>query len=196
MPCLDQAAVDKIAAGLAFVVTTSLPALVLVAVLEILIWSLIGWLPPLVFTAGAALLVIVAINASYRDGDWRPVWRRRLEVAGAVLLLPLAILAGMALAARVMAFGFTANRVMAAALVLLLAAYALAYLAAALISLGGGRSMERIETANLAMAEQSWRLTHRAVTPGKFDDLYLSRSGLRFGHEALETLRRASTSKP
>jgi len=101
--------------------------------------------------------------------------------------------------------------VVAAALVLLLSAYALAYAGAALISLGGGRAMERLETGNRVMAfvvismmaamvtpladpvrlaaeEQSWRLAHGAVTPGKFDYTWLRKSGLRFGHDALRQL--------
>ena len=134
--------------------------------------------------------MIAAINASYRNGEWRPGWRRRLEFAGAILLLPTATLSAIALQARVASLGFTADRVLAAALVLLLLAYALAYAGAALISLGGGRAMERLETGNrimafvvigilaamvtpladpvrLAVAEQSWRLAHGAVAAGQ-----------------------------
>lgn len=96
----------------------------------------------------------------------------------------------------------------ATACVLLLWAYALTYAGAALISLSGGRWMERIERANLAMAfvamslfatlasplgdpvrlavaNQNWRMAHGRVAPQAFDTGYLRRSGLRFGRDVL-----------
>ncbi len=138
-------------------------------------------------------MLVIAINASYRGGDeWRPLWRRRAEFAAAFLLPPLAALAVTSLEARVAQFGFTAPRVVATACVLLFCAYALAYAGAALISLGGGRWMARIERANLlmafvamsliatlasplgdpvrlAVANQNWRMTHGRVAPEAFD---------------------------
>ena len=93
------------------------------------------------------------INASYRDGTaWRSYWRRRSEFAGGLVLVPLAMLAALALAARVQAIwldrrpGFCRGRVM------LFGGYALFYAGVALISLGGGGWMERIEGSNLALA--------------------------------------------
>ena len=211
MQFLDRLALRRIEAGLVYILTGTLPFALVFSMLGILLWSLTHWLPPLAFSAAAAALIIVGINASYRDGEWRPQWRRRLEFAGALLLLPLVTLCALALQMRVAGFGFTDTRVMALALVLLLSAYALVYAGAALISLGGGRAMERIETANLVMAfvvisvltamatpladpvrlavaEQSWRLSHGIVAPDKFDCRYLRKSGLRFGREALAHL--------
>ena len=208
---LNRPVLHRIERGLVYVLTASLPVALLFSVLEILVWSLTRWLPPFALSAATGTLMIAGINASYGDGGWRPQWRRRLEYAGAILLLPLAILAVMALYSRVTSFGFTANRVVAVALLLLLSAYALTYAGAALISLWGGRAMERLETANLlmafviigafvamitpladplrlAVAEQSWRLLHGAAALGKFDYLWLCKSGLRFGHEALQRL--------
>ena len=106
--------------------------------------------------------------------------------------MPLAVLAAFALEARVAQFGLTAPRIVAVAALLLLGAYALTYAGAALISLGGGRWMQRIEGANLAMAlvalsliatlaspladparlavaAQNWRVTHGQVAPEAFD---------------------------
>ena len=211
---LDDAAPRRIEPGLTYVLASCLPVAIFISVLEILFWSLTHRLPPLVLSIATGGLMIAAINASYRDGSWRPEWRRRLEFAGAILLLPLAILTALALQARAAQFGFTANRVLALALVLLLSAYALAYAGAALISLGGGRAMERLEIGNLVIAfmamsmlammvtpaadpvrlavmEQSWRLTHGVVVPAKFDYGWLRKSGLRFGHEALARLGRS-----
>jgi len=208
---LDGAVLRMISAGLAQALTATLPVLALLSVGLILFWSWTRWLPPLMLPVLLGLFMAIGINASYRNGDWRPWWRRHLEFAGALLLPALVTLSAMALQVRVAAYGFTGVRVMALALVLLLAGYALAYAGAALISLGGGRAMERMETANLAMAfvvagvlaamaspladpvrlavaEQSWRLTHGVVKPAKFDTTWLSKSGLRFGHEALRRL--------
>jgi len=92
---------------------------------------------------------------------------------------------------------------------LLFIAYALTYAGAALISLGGGRWMARIERANLTMAfvimslfatlasplgdpvrlavaNQNWRMLHGRVAPETFDYAYLRQSGLRFGRAVLE----------
>jgi len=44
------------------------------------------------------------------------------------------------------------------------------------------------DPVRLAVAEQSWRLTHGAVAPAKFDYVYLRNAGLRFGYEALQRL--------
>ena len=208
---LDGAILRMASDGLASALTAMFAVAIFAATFAILFWSLTRWLPPLALSMLTALILTVGINASYGNGEWRPAWRRRLEFAGALLLAPLVTLCAMALQTRVAAFGFTAPRVMAAALVLLLAAYAIAYAGAAAISLGGGRAMERIETANLALAfvvmslmaamaspladpvrlavaEQGWRLRHGAVVPAKFDYTWLGRAGLRFGHETLKRL--------
>lgn len=208
---LDRTVLRTFQMGFVLALTVILPAVILLSASLILVWSLTRWLPPFALSAAVGLIMIAALNASYRNGEWRPGWRRRLEFAGAILLLPMATLSAIALQARVASFGFTAGRVVAMALVLLLVAYALTYAGAALISLGGGRAMERLETGNrimafviisilaamvtpladpvrLAVAEQSWRLGHSAVPPGKFDYGWLRKSGLRFGHEALQRL--------
>lgn len=210
---LDRAALRSARVGLTLALTVILPVLILLSIVLILVWPLTRWLPPLALSAATGALMIACINASYGDGGWRSMWRRRLEFAGAILLGPLAALCAIALEMRVASLGFTTNRVVAASLVLLLFAYALAYAGAALISLGGGRAMERLETGNrvmafmvmstlaamvtpladpvrLAVAEQSWRLAHGVVAPSKIDQAWLRRSGLRFGHEALARLRR------
>lgn len=188
----------------------SLPLLIPAAAGILLFVFFGGWRPPFLLSFALAASLLLAINGSYRSGhEWRPQWRRHGEFIAAFLLLPLAGLAAMALHARTAEFGFTAPRVIALAATLVLAAYALAYMGTALISLGGGRWMERIETANLlmafvvlsvtlllasplgdparlAVAEQSWRAAHTA--PERFDFGYLRQSGLRFGHAALDLM--------
>lgn len=189
-----------------------LPIAVMLAAFTILFASRGLWRVPFAVAGLEGLLLILAINASYRSGnEWRPLWRRHTEFAAALLLLPLAGFAGLALQARVAQFGFTAPRVTALAALLLFSAYALAYAGAALISLGGGRWMERIEHTNLpmafvtlslvatlmsplgdpvrlAVASQDWRLMHARVAPEAFDYAYLRNSGLRYGHESLGML--------
>jgi hypothetical protein len=146
------------------------------------------------------------------------MWRRRLELAGALLLLPLALCAAIALPARIAQLGYTAPRVIAMACVLMLSAYAVSYACAALISLSGGRWMERIEHINLAMAfvalslvaalaspladpvrlavaSQNWRIMQAKVAPEAFDFTYLRNGGLRFGHDVLTQLS-TQKSKP
>ena len=79
----------------------------------------------------------------------RPCWRGRAFAAA--LVLPLALMAAFALAARIVQHGWTDNRIFAVAWLLLMGGYALTYGASALISLGGGGWMRRIEGSNLAL---------------------------------------------
>ncbi|MEP6830087.1 MAG: hypothetical protein ABI963_07085 [Rhizomicrobium sp.] len=195
--------------GSVILFTAALPLLVLSATITILFGCFSRWQPPLGLCGLQGALLIVGINASYRGGgEWRPQWRRRTEFVAALLLPPLALLGTLALHARIAQFGFTAPRVVATACTMLFWAYALAYAGAALISLGGGRWMERIESANLlmafvamsliatlasplgdpvrlAVASQNWRMAHGRVAPEAFDYSYLRRSGLRFGRDVL-----------
>ena len=204
--------IGRIRRGLSLVLTAALPALIFLCLLTVLIWLLRDWRASFGLCAAEALLLLLAINASYRGGDeWRPRWRRALEFTAALLLLPLAGLCAVTLGARVAQFGFTEDRVVALAALLLLSAYALAYAGAALISLGGGRWMARLESANLMMgivaltlisamaspladpvrlsvANQSWRLSHDEAMPGTFDFAFLRARGLRYGQDALKAL--------
>ncbi|HEY4275045.1 MAG TPA: hypothetical protein VGM68_06140, partial [Rhizomicrobium sp.] len=198
--------------GAVIVLTAGFPVLILAASTTLLFGFFGRWQPPFALCAGQGFALLLAINASYRGGEeWRPHWRRRAEFLAAFLLLPLVAFAALALQARVAELGFTAPRVIAMAALFLLAAYALAYAGAALISLGGGRWMERIETVNLAMAfvvltltgilmspmgdpvrlavaEQNWRASRIAAE--KFDFAWLHRAGLRFGEAALNAMAR------
>ena len=189
--------------------TAVLPLVVVLAAFTILVASRGLWRVPFAAAGMEGLLLVIAINASYRGGsEWRPLWRRRAEFAAAFLLMPMTILAAVSLKARIAQLGFTAPRVIALSSLLLLCANALTYAGAALISLGGGRWMARIEGANLlmafvalslsaalaspladpvrmAVASQNWRIAHGRVAPEAFDYAYLRNSGLRFGHDVL-----------
>ena len=205
--------------GAVFVFTIALPFLLLLGIAVAGLGMLGRWQPSLAVTAGLGAMLIIAINASYRDGtSWRPYWQRRTEFTASLVLVPLVLLAGFALAARIQQYGWTDMRIFAAAGLLLMAGYALCYAGAALISLGGGGWMQRMEGSNLSMAfagltliaalaspvadparlavaAQRFRLEQHKVAADAFDFIWLRDGGLRFGHEALTGMA-ANTSAP
>jgi hypothetical protein len=159
-----------------------------------------------------ALLLVIAANASYRDGASRGMVRRISEFLAAFLILGLVTAAAFALGARVAAFGWSAGRVYAAAGTIALGLYGAAYAGAGLISIGGGKWMQKIEGANIALAlmlmaaalalatpltdplqlavkAQANRLER--IDPALFDFAWLRRAG-RFGTEALAAMTRSS----
>jgi len=164
----------------------------------------------LAMALGFALLLVIALNASYRDGAPRGLARRASEFAAAFLILALVAVAGFALGARVTAFGWTAGRIYACAGAAMLGLYGAAYAGAALIGIGGGKWMQRIEGANIALAvallgislalatplADPLQLSVRAqagrlerTDPALFDFAWLRRAG-RFGTEALAAMTR------
>ena len=193
--------------------TATLPPLILSATITILFGALSHWQPSLLLCGLQGLLLVIGINASYRGGhEWRPLWRRYAEFLAACLLPPLALLGALAIQSRTAQYGFTGPRIIAMACMMLFIAYALTYAGAALLSLGGGRWMERIESVNLpmafvvmsliatlasplgdpvrlAVANQNWRMLHGRVAPEAFDYAYLRHSGLKFGRAVLEGQR-------
>jgi hypothetical protein len=190
--------------------TFLLPALALLGAAIVTAQALMNWQPPLLLVMAVAAGLVLGINASYGSGTDRARWRQISEFAAGILLVPLVLSAGLALHARVAALGWTAPRILTASALGLLAAYAASYFAAALISLGGGGWMQRLERANLAMAvtalallaallspladparlavhDQVGRL-EAGLDPEAFDFAYLRDSTGRFGREALARL--------
>jgi hypothetical protein len=162
---------------------------------------------PLWAFLSAATLLLVAFNASYRAGARRGLWRRGSELAAAFLMVTLCVLAALALRSRVLELGWTPGRIYAALAILFLGLYGTAYCFAGLISIGGGRWMQRVESANRALAvlllgcalllctpladplqlavkAQAQRLAAGA-DPAAFDFVWLRRDGVRFGRQAL-----------
>jgi hypothetical protein len=162
----------------------------------------------LAIALGFALLLVIALNASYCDGAPRGLVRRGCEFAATFLILGLVTVAAFALGARVAAFGWSAGRIYACAGTIALGLYGAAYAGAALISIGGGKWMQRIENANIALAlflfaaclalatpladplqlavkAQASRLER--IDPALFDFDWLRRDG-RFGTEALAAM--------
>jgi len=208
----DDALLDVLREALLSAFVFALPLALVLGFCET-VFSIAGvWRRSLVICLVLGFLLVGALNASYRDGaSWRTLWQRRAEFAGAFLLLPLVWLAADGLGVRIEQYGWTDARVLAAASVLMLGGYALCYMTAALISLGGGRWMQRIEISNLVLAfmgltlmaalaspladparlsvaTQAFRLEQRDVAPKGFDFAWLRDHGLRFGYQALATM--------
>lgn len=195
-----------------------LPVIALIA-LAFLVSLAVTGLQPLWATRTAALLLIAAaavlvihINAAYQDGSVHPP--HILRVAGtlaSVLLVFLVWIAAYALWLRVSQYGWTVDRVTSAACVAVAGMFAAGYLIAALLP---GPWLKFIEHWNvystffclivlfalatpiadpmrLAVNDQVARLKAGVVKPEKFDFGYLAYHGGRFGHEALETLRKS-----
>jgi hypothetical protein len=193
--------------------TIALPLLVAVALVTLAV-NFVAAPVSLAWALILALLLVIALNASYRGDTKRGQWRKASEFTAAFLIVALVALAALALNTRTIAYGWTGDRVFACAALVMLGCYGAAYSAAALISIGGGRWMQRIEAANISLAlllivacaalatpladpvklavtAQSQRLQSGRADPATFDYDYLRRSGLRFGHGALLALTAA-----
>lgn len=159
----------------------------------------------------AAAVLIILINAAYQDGtaEHRPA--SVLRYAGslaAILLVPLIAISAYALYLRVGQYGWSEERVDAAACILVAGFYAAGYAASALPI---GEWMVRIavwnfsaallvlavliavfspiaDPARLAVASQMARLESGAVSADHFDFGYLRWGGGRFGTDALKRL--------
>ncbi|MEJ0027797.1 MAG: hypothetical protein WDN01_17365 [Rhizomicrobium sp.] len=165
----------------------------------------------------AAGVVVVLLNMAFQDGSpehSRARIFRYAEFVAALVLVPLVTLAAYAVWLRVAQYGWTVERVVTAATVLIALCYAFGYAAAALLSLGGGGWMRLVAPVNvttafaviavllalftplgdpsrLAVSSQVARLKSGAVTANAFDYAYLKSEGGRYGHDAL--VRFAST---
>lgn len=163
---------------------------------------------------GAAALLIIMINAAWQNGETLQAvaaplrWSARLA---ALLLAPLVAIAGWALHLRVADYGWTDDRVVAAACILVAACYALGYLAtavrsAALAQLGRVNVATAfvvlavmlalfsplLDPARVSVASQVARLQSGAVRADKFDFTYLRFHGARYGNDALARLSATS----
>lgn len=153
----------------------------------------------------AAALMIALINAAYQDGTTqRPAVQRWAARLGALELLPLVGLAAWALGLRVGQYGWTTDRVFAAAAILIAGVHAIGYAAAA----AGRAWMKWMEPTNeasawlavglalalfspiadpgrLMVASQRARLARGAADAATFDFIALKFDGARWGRTAL-----------
>ena len=160
----------------------------------------------------AAASLIVLVNAAYQDGDpEHPVAHvlRYPGFAATVALTPLVAIAGYAVALRVGQYGWTPERIIASACVVVAACYALGY---ALAVFARGPWMKGIEVTNIftafvivalllalfspvadpariAAADQVARLESGRIAPDKFDYAFLRFRSGRYGQQALDRLR-------
>jgi hypothetical protein len=198
-----------------------LPLMVLIAV-GFTVSLLFTGLQPLWATKTAAGLLLTAagvlvilINAAWQDGDPahnRAAIMRWSEFAAALVLVPFVLIATYALWLRVAQYGWTVERVLTGATVLVALCYAFGYAAAAVLSLlRGGAWMALMARVNVAVAvlvvgvllalftpiadparlavnSQVARLTSGAVSATQFDYSYLRNQGGRYGRAALAAL--------
>ncbi len=156
----------------------------------------------------AAVLMVALINAAYQDGTTtRPAVQRWAAKLGALELLPLVGLAAWALGLRVNQYGWTTDRVFAAAVILIVACHAIGY-TAALFARPWMKRLERTNEATawlavaiaialfspladpgrLMVASQTARLASGTATAATFDFTALKFDGARWGHQTLEQL--------
>jgi len=159
----------------------------------------------------AAVQLVFFINSCYQDGAAEKSTSRIKRIsatAGALELAPIVALAAWALALRVGQYGWTSERILAAAVIAVAACYAIGYAVAVVRSPGW---MKRLEITNLAaaylflalvlalfspvldparlmVASQMGRLRSGTVGADKFDFKALRFEGARWGTAALEQL--------
>jgi hypothetical protein len=164
-----------------------------------------------VLLASCAMLVVL-INAAFQAGDAAAALARSVRLSARLaccLLLPLAFLGVYALGLRVGDYGWTTERVLAAACLVLALFYAGGYALAALRReepwLGGLRQVNVAaallalavsftlftpfaDPARIAVADQVARLERGAIAAERFDYGFLRFHGARYGMDALRTL--------
>ena len=177
------------------------------------LWS-VGHASALLLASSAALIIL--INAAHQDGESERLPPSILQMAGsiaAILPVPLSLLAAYALYLRVQQYGWSDDRVVVAACVLVAIAYAGGYVRAVWPRQPW---LYRIEDWNfnvallilvvllalltpiaspvrIAVADQMARLESGKIKPEKFDIAYLRRSGGRYGKQALERLSQSKS---
>ncbi|MBB6250450.1 DUF4153 domain-containing protein [Nitrospirillum iridis] len=171
----------------------------------------------------AAALLILLINCCYQDGAAERTTvaiKRWAGTVGAVALLPLVALAGWALGLRVDQYGWSVQRVEAAAVTLVLAAYTAGYAVAVIRAPnpGGPHWLRRLEPTNhitahlvlllllalltpladparLMVDSQMARLRSGALPPEKLDLVALRFEGARWGRDAVTALGQATDAR-
>ncbi len=159
----------------------------------------------------AAGLLIFLINCCYQDGQGSVQvgkLKRASGSAGAILLLPLTGLAGWALGLRVEEYGWTVERINAAAIIILFLCYTLGYASASIrpkpwlqgvestnflaagvfVALTAALCSPVADPARLMVASQMAALESGKIPADKFDFSAIRFDGARWGHAALQAL--------
>jgi len=164
-----------------------------------------------VLLASCAVLVVL-VNAAFQAGDAAAGLARSVRFAARVacfLLPPLAVLGIYALGLRVADYGWTPDRVIAAACLVLALSYAGGYvlaaarrsgpwldglrqvnIAAAFLALAVSLALftPAADPARISVADQVARLARGATPASEFDYGFLRYRSARYGREALQTL--------
>lgn len=161
---------------------------------------------------GATAVLVLLINATFQGGELGKQVTRLLRVAArlaCILLLPMVLIAAYALALRVQQYGWTSDRIIAAASLLIAACYACGYLWAAvertawlarvaptntatafvILAILLGLFTPIADPARLSVASQLARLESGKVSAEKFDFQYLRFEGARYGNDALQKFK-------
>jgi hypothetical protein len=160
----------------------------------------------LLFAGG---LLVLLLNCAYQEsGTGRPWVQRIAGTVAAFELAPLLVLAAWGLGQRVGQYGWTTDRIIVAAALVLEACYAIGYAAAALRSPSWMRRLEPAnvvaayvflvlivalftplaDPARLMVASQVAHLKSGAIPAEKFDVVALRTEGARWGAAALQAL--------
>ncbi len=163
-----------------------------------------------ILLASVAALVFL-INAAYQDGKPEtPIATllRQSRWLAAIVLVPLAALAGYGLMLRVEQYGWTPQRVVAASGVVIAVCYAVGYALAAIVSRLALKQLEPTnvfaswiivvvwlalltpvaDPARISVADQIGRLNAGRTAPDKFDFNFLQFRAGRYGRDALQRL--------
>jgi len=160
----------------------------------------------------AAAACVVLVNVAWQQGEDERAVARVVRVAAriaALLLAPLVLIAVYALFLRVRDYGWSADRIDAAACMLVAACYAAGYFRAGLragwlpllarvnigvafVVLGVLLALfsPLLDPARISVASQVARLASGKVKPDAFDFAFLRFDGARFGRAALDRLER------
>jgi len=160
----------------------------------------------------AAAACVVLVNAAWQQGEDERAVARVVRVAAriaALLLAPLVLIAVYALFLRVRDYGWSADRIDAAACMLVAACYAAGYFYAGLrpgwlpllarVNIGVAFVVlgvllvlfsPLLDPARISVASQVARLASGKVKPDAFDFAFLRFDGARFGRAALDRLER------
>jgi hypothetical protein len=166
---------------------------------------------------GTAALLVVMVNAAWQNGAAGPVTApaiRHSARLAALLLAPVVVIAMYALGLRVADYGWTNDRIAAAACLLVAACYAAGYASAALrkgwlekiagvniatafVVLGVMLALltPLADPARLSVNNQLARLGTGKIAADKFDFGYLRFEGARFGRSALVEMQGSTGGK-
>jgi hypothetical protein len=169
-----------------------------------------GHATALLLTASAVLIVL--INAAFQNGEAKAVLAIRVSArTAALVILPLVLIAIYALGLRVRDYGWTTDRIIAAACLVVASCYAVGYqwaahryetwlcpiskvnIATAFVVLAVLLALFTpiADPARISVNHQMARLASGRTPPEKFDFRYLRFEGKRYGQQALEQLVRS-----